>query len=218
MQGANVCVAGIDLKSSTQVRLAEPTPTRAQLRRLGDLHPGDSIEVDLHPLRAPTAPHVEDCRWDPASVKKIRRLPFFEIGYTATRYALPSVEAAFGAPWFTSAGGNSAWRPQTGERSRATLEVRYVRLALNKSGQIRIAFKDMADGYYHSVPFQDLRVKTHECPSCNDAPLVHSKREFESNGGLVRVGLTRAFAQPGHETACWLQVTNVFARERTHFV
>ena len=218
MSGSNVCVAGIEPTTCTQFRLADPTPTQAVLRRLGGLQPGDVIEVDIDPLRRPVAPHVEDARWNPTTVQRLRTLTNDQIHATVSRCSFRSVVAAFGEPSRRAIGRNSAWPPNGGERSLATLRVRYVRFDLDKNDHVRVAFKDADDGYYQSVPFQDLRLKTHQCDGC-DTNLLHVvKREFEMNAGLVRIGLTRPFAPDKGEAACWLQVTNIFARDRQHFV
>lgn len=47
MQGDHVCIAGLDVNSGQQVRLADPTPTRMLVHKLGDLRPGDLVQVGL---------------------------------------------------------------------------------------------------------------------------------------------------------------------------
>jgi hypothetical protein len=41
--------------------------------------------------------------------------------------------------------------------------------------------------------------------------------ELEANACIVRVGLTRAFAQEHYETACWLQVNHLPYWTASHF-
>ena len=48
--------------------------------------------------------------------------------------------------------------------------------------------------------------------------LANLTAEFASSDDcLLRVGLTRPYTPEGADTACWLQITNMFARPRAHF-
>ena len=217
MSGAHVCVAGIDPASCEQIRLADPTPTRALLRRLGGLAPGDLIVVDCQPLRRPTPPHTEDARWDPASLVKVRTLEFDEVCAIVSQCSFGSIKDAFGPAAGTGASGNHFWPPGRGSRSLATVRATYVRTMVDGGGTPRVALRDEGGRYYRSVPFQDLAVKTHSetCGSCDVAARL--REEFDGNGVFVRVGLTRPYSPDARPPACWLQVTNVFARPRAHF-
>lgn len=220
MSGDAACVAGLDIESGETLRLNDPQPTRTMLRRLGGLAPGDVIRVDWQRVRKMTPPHVEDGIWKPNTLKKLRVLDFADVVRLLTDQALPSVEAAFGKPSYKGSGGNHAWAPGQGMRSLATLRVHYVR-ADERGEKLRMAIRDQADAYWGAIPFQDLVVRSHltDCRGCGDAYLSQVRDEFDGNGVLIRAGLTRPFPpDDARPEGCWLQVTNVFARPRAHFV
>jgi hypothetical protein len=220
MSGDAVCVAGLDLANDETVRLANPQPTQRLIATLGGLAPGDILKLDAKPLRKLEPPHLEDCEWNPRSLKRVGAATLSEMQQALEATAFPSVQAAFGDPVTRGRFGNSAWSPGTGLRSLATISVVYVRAASDKNDRPRIAFKDDALDYWPAVPMQDLRVKLHQanCPDCGDTHLDRLKEEFDANRALIRVGLTRPFSPgEGTEPTCWLQVTNVLAKPRTHF-
>lgn len=220
MSGDAVCVAGIDLASKQTLRLNEPQPTRRILAALGGLAPGDIVDVNAQHLARPEAPHVEDGHWMPRSLKKIGTMSAEKVQALAQPTTFASLEAAFGTPAPRTGGRNRGWPLHGGERSLASLSVAYIRFMVDVRGKVRAAFKDASGDYWEGVPFQDLSVRTHEtsCMDCKSSALDHIKRDFEANAAVIRVGLTRGFAassdQPG---LCWLQVTNVLARDRGHF-
>lgn len=226
MSGDHVCVAGIDLATKRTIRLNNPPPTREQLKALGYLTPGEVIVVDVvdvEPALHLAPPHVEDHTWNPRSVEKRGRMDNDEICRVIRETAHDSLEAAFGEPLPRRPGRNVGWKPGTGERSLATLRVRYVRFEQDGRETIRVALRSQDQVFWGTIPFQDLVVRAHKlnndgCCASNLADNVRT--EFEANWCLIRVGLTRPFSPDDHEdsSACWLQVTNVFARDRTHFV
>ena len=220
MGGAHVCIAGLDPDSGQQLRLSDPTPTQAMVRKLGGLRPGDVVSIEWQPARRVTSPHVEDGAWYPVRLKKVRRTAFEELSELLARYAFDSVEEAFGAHCVGSGNTNHAWPPVGGERSLATLRVRYVRAARDDRGKVRLAFRDGAGAYWQSVPFQDLQVKIHQttCDGCTSGFFENVRSDFDGNTAILRIGLARAYDHPDHPKACWLQVTNIFARERGHFL
>jgi hypothetical protein len=220
MAGYSVCIAGLDLATRTQIRLAEPSPERHHLDHLDGLAPGDVIDVDWEPIKLITPPHVEDGRWKLESVRKRRVCDLNELNGLFATTSFHSVKEAFGEPWIQGRNKNHAWRPDKGNRSLATIKVRYVRAEQDRSGKTRLAFKDDLERYWAGVPFQDLRLKLHQesCAECAADSLGVIRREFDANRTFIRVGLTRPFIGGENPTACWLQVTNVFARPRTHFV
>jgi hypothetical protein len=222
MSGDNVCVAGIDLDSKQTIRLNEPQPMRERLTAIGGLTPGELIAVDVEPLAHVTPPHVEDHVWNPRSVEKLRRMDNAEILSAIRSTASRSLEEALGEPVTHGRKRNSAWAPGVGARSLATLRVRYVRFEQDDRGAIRAALRDDAEEYWGWIPLQDLVVREHRMSSncCEEGNLLtHVRSDFEANACLIRVGLTRPFSPDEHadNSACWLQVTNIFARDRTHF-
>ena len=219
MAGDAVCIAGVDRKTGEQLRLNDPQPTRAMVRRLGGLAPGDVLSIDWKAVRRPDPPHTEDGEWKLRSLKRLGHLDHAALTVLLSGSAFNSLGDAFGEAAFKGRNRNSAWRVRAGTRSLATLAVRYVRVEEDQDGRVRIAFKDAAGAYWGGVPFQDLSVRMHQdgCDDCAKAFLARVQAEFTVNRSLIRVGLTRPFAPEGHETACWLQVTNIFARPREHF-
>lgn len=221
MSADAVCVAGIDLANDQTVRLAQPQPTQRLIAALGGLAPGDIIKLDAKPLRTLDAPHVEDCEWNPRSLKKVGISPPAELRRAVESTLFTSVEQAFGEPVVRGKSGNSAWQPSVGVRSLATLSVLYVRAGTDRNERPRLTFKDDALDYWTAVPFQDLCVKRHQskCDDCaGEQHVEHLKEEFDGNRTLIRVGLTRPFSpSEGVEPLCWLQVTNVFSKPRDHF-
>lgn len=221
MAGDAVCVAGIDLASDETVRLANPQPTQRLITALGGLGPGDILKVDAKALRKLEPPHMEDCEWNPRSLKRVGAAPLAEMLNALEATAFSSVQAAFGEPVTRGRYGNSSWMPGIGSRSLATISVVYVRAAADKNDRPRIAFKDDALDYWAAVPMQDLSAKMHQanCPDCADAAYIERlQSEFDANRALIRVGLTRPFSPgEGTEPMCWLQVTNVLAKPRGHF-
>lgn len=228
MAGTAVCIAGIDLGSGVQVRLNDPQPTRAQVKRLG-LRPSDVIEIEYEPLRRPVAPHVEDARWWPERLKKQRHLDLRAVHEVISAHSFASVVAAFGEPSLAANNRNVGWKPGIGARSLATVRVHRVRTFVepstgsqSKNPGVRAMLLDSGGGQYAAAPFQDFVVKTHgeQCDPCTTpARVKHIRTEFDAESTLVRIGLTRGFTRATDETAsCWLQVTNIFARERQHFI
>lgn len=222
MSGQNVCIAGIDLKSLEHVRLSSPSPTRTTVRSLTLLQPGDVLTMDYEFDRKRIKPHTEDARWSRLTARKTARMSLAELTRAIETRVFPSVEEAFGVPWLRGSGNNHGWRPELGNRSLATITVRHVSLEQDKGRKPRIHLVDGAGKHWRGIPFQDLRVKSHgtECNSCESEYVENLCSDFATAGrALVRVGLTRPFASgPTASPACWLQVTNVFARERTHFI
>lgn len=218
MSGQHVCVAGIDLKTRQQVRLASPQPTRTTIRTLGDLAPGDVLSVEWKAERPVTRPHVEDCRWDRNAARKTGQMQFEEIISLLDRLAFDSIEEAFGPPWFEGYSGNHAWHPAQGQRPLATVRTKSVNIKEDADDRIRVDLEDASGRRWCSIPLQDLQTKLHRvsCADCQTNYVANVRRAFEGSA-LVRVGLTRPYVHPDQPVACWLQVTNVFARPRRHF-
>lgn len=220
MSGVNVCIAGIDLKSGKTVRLSTPSTTRHTVRSLRKLLPGDVLHLDWEADRKREAPHTEDAIWKQLTARKIKVLSFAEVSAIVQRDAAHGITDAFGEPWFTSSNGNSAWQPAQGTRSLASVIVRSVGVEEDRQKKPRIHLLDASGRQWPDVPLQDLQAKLHatECDSCDSHYLQNLRADFAADNTIVRVGLARPFKHPVHPEACWLQVTNVFARERTHFV
>ncbi|MBI5287785.1 MAG: hypothetical protein HY873_02305 [Chloroflexi bacterium] len=220
MSADTVCVAGLDLATDETIRLANPQPTQRLIAALGGLAPGDILKVDAKRMRNAVPPHVEDCEWNPRSLKRVGISPVSDLAKAVQSTVLTSVEQAFSEPSIKGRNGNSAWEPGSGVRSLATVSVLYVRACADKNNRPRLAFKDDTLAYWPGVPLQDLRVKQHQakCESCGTDHLERFKEEFDANRALIRVGLTRPFAPEGSEPLCWLQVTNVLSKPREHFL
>lgn len=218
MAGESVCVAGIDLESNATIRLNTPQPTRSLVRNAA-IHVTDVVSVDYHPSPTLHSPHVEDVDWTPNSLRGLRRATLEDMGI-AFSAASDSVTDALGAQAFNSRSGNAAWAPAVGARSLASVRVRYLRVEERERGKLRAAFRDRAGNFWHGVPFQDLSVRVHgeSCAACGDLYEHNAREEFDANGCVVRIGLTRPVQLNEYPAACWLQVTNVLSRPRRHFV
>ncbi len=222
MSGQNVCIAGIDLKSREQVRLSTPSPTRTTVRSLGGMRPGDVLSIDYDFERKRIKPHVEDARWNRLTARKTGMMAYADVRALLEERAFTSIEDAFGAPALRGGRGNHAWRPAQGERSLASVLVTYIRIDQDASLKPRVDLVDGGGNHWHAIPLQDLQAKLHpdECGACESEYMNNIRQDFAGAGSaVVRVGLTRPFASdPNTPASCWLQVTNVFGRERTHFV
>jgi len=211
-----VCIAGIDVSTAATVRLNDPQPTLALLRQVRALSVGAAVEATCEPVRHLQPPHVEDMRWRPDHVRPLPPLPFDELLALNTRVHVQRLEDAFGPPSHRGANENHAWPPGIGERSLAAIRVRWVRMETIE-GRPRVALMDASGAYYRGIPFQDLAARAHRdtCESCHAGWFGNVMREFSGDDCIVRVGLTRPFGTP---EVCWLQVTNVLARPRRHFL
>ena len=220
MTGDAACIAGLDLDSGDTLRLNDPQPTLQMLERLGGLAPGDVIQVDWTPIPGATRPHLEDGRWRPDTLRKDGVMPFSQVVQAVRAAAFSSIADAFGERWFQGHNHNSAWQPGAGDRSLASIVVRYVRFKADGLGRVRVALRDDGDTYWDGIPYQDLRTRSHMsgCDACDDGYLARVGAEYQANRCLLRVGLTRAVPLGEHPSACWLQVPNIFARPRAHFV
>jgi hypothetical protein len=221
MAGDSVCVAGLELPKKATVRLNTPSPRRTAVKRLG-FKPGEIFELEFAPSRDATAPHIEDARWNALGLRRISTYGHKELTGLLGSLALASPREAFGDPAATGAGGNHAWTPGAGARSLATVRVKSVRTH-RVGDRARLTFTDAAGTTWKSVPLQDLAVKLHteECDDCRrgvDALIANVQRDFDATDCLIRIGLTRPYAPSDGAAACWLQVTNVFARPRSHFL
>ena len=172
-------------------------------------------------LREAQAPHVEDARWDMNRVKKVDLKKVDELTRALESSAIEGVGRAFGEPNIQSGHGNHGWQPGAGARSLATVRVKSISASRMETG-IRMQLTDGQDRTWHGVPMQDLALRIHAetCAECQlpERLLSNAREEFDRQNVLVRVGLTRPYASADEPEACWLQVTNVLARPRVHFV
>lgn len=229
MGGDSVCVAGIDVETGETLRLSNPQPTRVMATELG-FAPGEVIRVDWGRLERPVAPHVEDGVWQTRSVEKRARLADAQLASMLAATAFDGVREAFGDAIVKARNNNHGWPARDGARSLATIRARYVRFEQVverrhdgiEVARIRVSLRDRSNMFWGRIPFQDLTVRAHtyDCDDCKGEGHMHQLRaEFEANRCLVRVGLTRPYPPDDPDVArCWLQVTNVIGRERSHFL
>lgn len=220
MTGTSVCVAGVDLTNNKCVRLSLPSPQRAVVKRYG-IKPGEVFEIDYATAHSAHAPHVEDAKWNSLLVRRVETFSHDKLVSLVGPLALGGVVEAFGPPLRSGGSANSSWEPGKGARSLATIRTKSVHV--HRSGdRPRLTITDATGDIWKSVPIQDLCVKLHTetCDDCRDINklIPHLQQDFEADGALIRVGITRPFAPDGDAPVCWLQVTNIFARPRTHFV
>lgn len=218
MADSSVCIAGIDLSSGDNVRLSEPQPTLAFTRLGPGIHPYDVIDLDYTFVRGRGAPHLEDAVWLPRSLKRRAAMSIDDIRRTLSATAFASIISAFDEPNMRASNDNHGWAPGSGMRSLATIRVGELQMHVDASMRLRLSLRDAAGSRWEGVPFQDLSVRVHEsgCDACRSAYVASVRAEFRIGAGLIRVGLTRPFAQEGAEPLCWLQVTNIIV-PRAHF-
>ena len=218
MRGSNVCVAGI--AGSRTVRLNQPGPDEATLLAVGDLKPGDVVDVAWASASPANAPHVEDGVWNRSRLTKVGRLDWEEFVGWLREQSLRSVSQAFGEVFLRGRGGNCAFRPGIGRRSLATIEVRNVSVYLDFD-KVRVEFTD-AEDTWRKVALEDRIVHAHRaaCSSCKRSFERQLGLGFNCSSAVLRVGLSRPFSIPDHPLACWLQVNGIYplGRERRHFV
>lgn len=211
MSGDAVCVAGLDRDTGETIRLNDPQPTQRHVRDFRGLAPGDTISAECDRVHS-VAPHVEDARWQPRSLKKAGTLTHEELLSLAEPHVLPSVVAAFGSRAKKAHGGNHSWPAGSGERSLAFVQVRYVRFDLDAQSRVRAAIKDGHEGYWGAIPFQDYIARTHQatCEACAADYLSAVRGEFAANRSIVRLGLTRPFApeEGGESVGCRSQTSS----------
>ena len=219
MQGDSVCIAGVDVESGATLRLNHPQPRRRMLHDYGGLRPGDVIAVEWVRSGNAHAPHIEDGDWDPVSLKRLDARPFDELMSMIKPTAFKAIPDALGTEWFEGANGNHGCASGAGERSLATIQMRRIRFERERE-RVRVALWDAGGGFWRGVPFQDLSVREHAttCAACRTGQFAWLRTEFEADDCLVRMGLTRPFPPEAARPLCWLQVTNIFARPRAHFV
>ena len=220
MYGENVCVGAINVASRECVRLNVPQPTQTLVRELG-IAQGVRLTVDWRRDDKAVAPHNEDGVWDPATVTIIGRPKYENVVRFLSQRAFSFVEEAFGPRWIQGTGGSAAWKPEQGERSLATVSVRRLHAysKQERSGG-RVDFTDSRGFRWTMVPLKDLSVDVHRssCPQCKEHHAENCALEFDSTEPtIVRLGLARPESMGDRPLACWLQVTNIFARPRTHF-
>ena len=218
MQGDKVCIAALD--QGKPIRLYEPSPNELWLRSIDGLRPGDAVSITWKSPRRCRRPHVEDSDWNPSSFIKTDPLADGDFVQHLSAGAFPSVRKAFGQPCFHSQGGNTAFKPDKGSRSLASVAAGPVRVYPHEEA-IRVDFTDEADEW-KMVPLEDLAVRMHQthCQPCSSDLPGWLASEFEGARAILRVGLGRPFKAKDLSPACWLQVNHVFLMpsKRKHFV
>lgn len=220
MHGSAVCVAGLDMDTGHTLRLNSPTPDLTTVRKLG-VKPGILIEVDWKPVHPQSHPHTEDGAWDEHTVKIVRSLPLTELIAAISPFASASIGDAFGKALFRGTGGSGAWPPGIGPRSLATIAATRLSVFVDPWNKAKASFTDAEGMDWRNVPFKDVEASIHQvrCSSCSTSFNGNLDREYSRSAkSFIRVGLARPEKMGEHEVGCWLQVTNILARERTHFV
>jgi hypothetical protein len=218
MQSPYVCVAAVH--QDRTIRLANPQPKDEWIASVGGLMPGDVVSLDCRPIPKPAPPHTEDCKWDPTTFVKRRRLTETKLADLLSANAFTSVQGAFGAPCDRGSRGNAAFQPGTGARSLASILARSVQVYPDFDG-IRVGFVDTQEAWTR-VPLEDLIVRQHQnqCTTCASHLSRLLANEFQGSNAVLRVGLGRQFQARGHPSACWMQVNHIFLMpsKRNHFV
>ena len=216
MQEGRVCVAGYNRKRKCMRPVLPYTGIRESSLYVNEkpiVFPFAVVQYDLleHLVKPP---HTEDWRYDPASVRFVKRLTEKEKRETLTRLCDPNVSAIFGTPIVT-AQGNYVLAGK-GKRSLGTiqpsriLEViyeqmddawKYRLLFSDKKRQTwRLTITDLAWRY-----FCDLQRQVGKSPRKIASELIS---KLGSSQVYLRIGLARGWKE--HPDRCYLQITGVY--------
>ena len=170
------------------------------------------VEYDLLE-HTPKPPHTEDWRYDPASVRFIKRLGEKEKRETLERLCDPNVSEIFGAP-VISTHGHYIMAGQ-GTRSLGTIQPSEVSDVvcekLDDGWKYRLQFVDAAQTIWR-LTVTDLTWRYY-CDSQRRAGKRSSKiaselaAKLRSSQVYLRIGLARGWEE--HPDRCYLQVTGV---------
>jgi len=216
MREGRVCVAGYDRKRNC-VRPVLPPPGIHERSLCANkkpiVFPFAVVEYDLLE-HTPKPPHMEDWRYDPASVRFIKRLGEKEKRETLERLRDPSVNAIFGVP-VISTRGHYIMAGQ-GKRSLGTIQPSEVSDVICETAdgewKYRLQFVDATQTTWR-LTVTDLTWRYY-CDSQRRAGKPPRKiaaeltRLLATSQVYLRVGLARGWDE--HPDRCYLQITGVY--------
>jgi hypothetical protein len=216
MQEGRVCVAGYDRqRNCVRPVLAPPGIHESSLcaKKKPIVFPFALVEYDLLD-HIPKPPHTEDWRYDPASVRLIKKLGEKEKRETLERLCFPGVDAIFGTP-IISAQGHYVLDGQ-GTRSLGTIRPRQILKVIHEqrddAWKYRLWFVNGERMTWH-LTITDLAWR-YFCDSqrqTRSAEKIVSEltAKLEASQVYLRIGLARGWDK--HPDRCYLQVTGVYS-------
>jgi hypothetical protein len=218
MRSPRICVAGIELESSTHLRPVtgpEKPLTRALLTEArGPFEVGALVELgDLDPQ--PSPPETEDHLFVPEDAERVRTLPDDEYLELIDRMCHESLEEAFGSA-LQRHGWKYAVDAHLGERSLACVRAQHApSLEVDdRYGKLQLRFNDPEKPAYLTVT--DLRFVEPDHQTLRE-DLIDDVQSRLLRGTPVRImfGLARAFTAAGDDTQRhWLQVNGLCLEDR----
>jgi len=216
MYEGRVCVAGYDRKRNC-VRPVLPPPgiheNSLYVNKKPIVFPFAVVEYDLLE-HTPKPPHTEDWRYDPASVRFVKRLKETEKRETLERLRDPNVDSIFGAA-IVSAQGHYVLEGE-GKRSLGTIQPSQIIEAIiepaDNAWKYRLKFADSANKTWR-LTITDLTWR-YFCDSQRRANKSRQQLESElttlltSSQVYLRIGLARGWEK--HPERCYLQITGVY--------
>jgi hypothetical protein len=217
MSAPRICVAGIDEVSETHIRpvsgAAEPL-TRALLADAGGPFELGAL-VDLGDVEAvPSAPEVEDHRFEQATATRVRRLDDTEYLELLERLSAVNLESIFGAE-LEQRGRSYAVEEGQGSASLGILRVQTpTRLRVDSWGKLRLKFEHAGEPVQLGVT--DLRFVDDDHATLRHDVIEDVDRRMRDGVDLMlMVGLARAFRAAGDDrNRHWVQVNGICLLDR----
>jgi len=214
MQAGFICVAGVDFDARTHVR---PTLGGARLTanmwgQLGGPFDVASL-VDLGPTRPEgSPPEVEDQRFEPRSVTRVRDLEQDEFWRLLSEMARPRLKDIFGDA-LRGQGRTCAVDEGEGIASLGCLLPHRASLLVDPYGTIRLS---LADGeFYVSLPVTDLRLYERDFRTPRRDVIENLARRISRGTPVIlAIGLARPWKRPGDDVPRhWAQVNNLYLED-----
>lgn len=215
MQEGRVCIAGYDRKRvCVRPTLPPPGIQETSLYSKGKplIFPFAVVEFDLL-ARVPEPPHTEDWRYDPTSVRLIKRLSAKEKQAILKRLCDKDVESIFGAQIYSDPGYYVL--QGAGARSLGTIHPRYVQevtyTKLDEAWKYRLKFDDGRAVYRLTVTdlawryYCDAQRRIGKSPDAIEAELLG---QLNTGQTYLRIGLARGWSK--FPERCYLQITGVY--------
>lgn len=205
----NVCTALLDIETGRCVR---PMPyfTYEVMKKHGIL-PGALFSGSFQPVKAVTAPHVEDCDFSdlvyhgPASKRQFRDV--LDASLT------PSVGQGFGVP--LAAGQKVIGEGVGCGCSIITIRVHPAKISVHPDGynkeKIKASFTDGSGQQFRYMPITDLGFYDYSKNHRKDGAIEIINAHLNSVDEVyLRVGLSRIYDAPDGRRGYWIQVNGIY--------
>lgn len=216
MQSPYVCIAGVGEGGQHKRPVLDIGRPHRDLLASGGGPFSLGAVVDLGPIQPrPTPPEVEDVVFDPQLTKTVGHLKPSEFLQLLENTAKGSLGSIFGPDLVRKSGTAAAVPVGTGSASLGVLRLETAELVSHLDfgkPAVRLRFKDPILGEL-SIKVTDLRLweADQKTPAAGDIDEIRN----DLDACLVAVGLTRPFQVSSYAGVWhWLQVNNVFPREK----